>query len=94
MRIIFNKNTIREVLEISSAPAWKEGESTQDNPSMYSVDFLYASDSDEYQYVGNYKLDGTKETYEKAKANFETICEKMLIQGWCRDTDFENFEWY
>lgn len=93
MRIMFGKNTIREIFEINATPAWKEGKSTQDNPSIYSVGILYAGD-DEYQYAGNYKLDGTKETYEKAKENFEIVCEKLLTQGWCRDTDFENFEWY
>lgn len=93
MRIMFGEDTVREIWEINSTPAWKEGESTQDNPSMYSVEILYAGDN-EYQYVGEYRLDGTKETYEKAKLNFKSICEKLLTQGWCRDIDFVNFEWY
>lgn len=95
MRIMFGKDYVKEIIAIDATPSWKEGESTADNPGMYSISFFepYRNEN-KYDYVGTYNLDGTKETYEKAKANFEMICEKLLTQGWCRDTDFENFEWY
>lgn len=93
MRIMFDKNYVKEFHTIDSTPAWKTGESTKDNPSSYSVgwfDFLI----DEYDYIGEYMLDGTIETYQKAVHNFESICEKLLTKGYCRADDFENFEWY
>lgn len=104
MRIMFNKNTVEEIIEIIATPCWNPENGTrtsEDNPEMYVVYFQRfitqlgkESGLEECDCVGKYNLDGTKETYEKAKKNFEDVCEKLLIQGWCRDTDFENFEWF
>ena len=102
MRIMFNGDMVEEIMEIDATPCWSPSKgSSEDNPEMYNVSFLkyitqYGIDHgvEEFDYVGEYNLDGTKETYEKAKANFRMICEKLLVNGWCRDTDFENFTWY
>lgn len=94
MRIMFKEDRVEEIMDIYVTSCWYSHEgSSYDNPKMYVVS-LYRCTVRGHEEVGEYILDGTKETFEKAKANYKNICEKLLTQGWCRATDFENFLWY
>lgn len=101
MRIMFGTDIVEEFITIDATEGYiGDADISIDAPDCYSVSmFRYMTEHakkngiDEWMPIGEYKMDGTMDTYLKAKANFEMICEKLLTQGWCRDTDFENFEW-
>lgn len=88
MRIVYGTDHVSEITDITAVRAWKpSGGETSENPGTYS---LMIDD----EYVGEYILDGTEETYRNAVRNFEGICKKLLVKGYCMDDDFDNFEWY
>lgn len=92
MRIMLDTTSIIEVTNISASPCWNPSKgTTEENPEMYSV---YVVCDGEGNYFGEYNLDGTTETYHAAVKNFEKICENLLTKGYCRISDFKNFELY
>lgn len=96
MRIMFNGDYVEEILEIDCMKGWCNGLNIETDPPC---DFIVSMERPAlkgfgYPDVGEYNLDGTQETYKKAEANYKSICEKLLIKGYVRDTDFENFTWY
>ena len=94
MRIMFSKNSVDEFVSIDAVPCWEPGKG-EHNPDMYSVSIgRIAPDKIDFDYVGEYKLDGEKKTFDAAVKNFEEICEQLLTKGWVRADQFENFEWY
>lgn len=94
MRIMYTKNEVYEFVSIDSVPCWGPGRDEY-NPDMYSVGIgKIRPDKIDFDYVGEYKLDGKKETFDAAVKNFEEICEQLLTKGWVRADQFENFEWY
>ena len=94
MRIMYTKSEVDEFVSIDAVPCWVPGRD-EDNPDMYSVLMgRITPDKIDFDYVGEYKLDGEKKTFDAAVKNFEGICEQLLITGWVRADQFENFEWY
>ena len=94
MRIMFGKDRVEEFVSIDATPCWGPGKN-EHNPDMYSISIgTIMPDKIDFDYVGSYKLDGTKETYNAAVKNFESICEQLFTQGWVKADQFENFEWY
>lgn len=94
MRIMFNKNNVEEFVSINAVPCWGSG-GDEHNPDMYSVSMgMIGPDKIDFGYVGEYKLDGKKKTFDAAVKNFEEICEQLLTKGWVRADQFENFGWY
>lgn len=92
MRIMLDSTSIIEVTDISAVPCWNSDRgSTEENPELYSIHVLQ---NDLGHYFGGYNLDGTIETYHAAVKNFEEICENLLTKGYCRLSDFKNFELY
>lgn len=90
MRIMLDSTSVIEITSISAMPAWDgTHEISEDNPDMYSI---AAVEGGEGIFLGNYKLDGSIETYRAAVKNFEEICENLLTKGYCRISDFKNFE--
>jgi hypothetical protein len=86
-----------EISSIDATPAWcTERGSSSENPEIYQVAmYRQGWEQDrESDIMGEYLLDGTIETYEKAKENFGIVCYKLLTRGWCTAEDFENFEFY
>ena len=94
MRIMFSKNEVKEFVSIDATPCWGPRKN-EHNPDMYSVWMgMITPNKIDFDYVGEYKLDGRKETFDAAVKNFEEICEQLLTKGWVRADQFENFEWY
>ena len=60
-------------------------------PEYFLVD---DEEKDFFEAYGWYQLDGTKETFDKAMENYNKVTTKLLKDGYCLSTDFENFEWY
>lgn len=96
MRMVFNNDSIEEIVYMSATPCWNETNgSTEDNPEMYSVEYMMVCpDECAMETLGEYKLDGTKKTYQAAVENFERIIKQLAIAGYVFDSDFENFEFY
>ena len=95
MRIMFSKTNVAEFVSIDTVPCWWGPGRDKNNPNMYSVLMgRIARNKIDFDYVGEYKLDGEKKTFDAAVKNFEGICEQLLITGWVRADQFENFEWY
>lgn len=96
MRIMFNEDCVDEIFGIEAIPSWHpENGGSSENPDYYTVGFFRPMcKENSFDYVGEYELDRTIETYEKAKKNFKEICKKLLTEGYCKDTDFENFTWF
>ena len=95
MRLMLDEFDVIEIIEAEIVPCWNGG----DNPDFLFVT-LYSTgwdakreDREFYEITGQYRLDGTKETYQKALANWKEISEKLLVHGYCKETDFKNFEW-
>lgn len=93
---MFDDLSVDEFVSINAVPAWGSGKDVEkDDPDMYSVNMgRITPRSIEFIYVGEYKLDGTKKTYEAACDNFKEICDHLLLNGWIKDEQFKNFEWY
>lgn len=86
--------SVEEIISINAVPAW-EPDGDEDNPSMFVVEaFQYSVDGNETMPLGQYLLDGTKETYQKAVENFNNICVKAATCGWFETGDFKNFKWF
>lgn len=96
MRIMFRKDNVEEFVSINAVPCWAYGKDVEKyGPDMYSVSMGITTPNEiKYDYVGEYALDGKKETYDAAVNNFEKICEQLLINGWVKAEEFENFVWY
>lgn len=94
MRIMFDEDSVDEIVYIDAVPYWdSEKGSTYENPEKYVVNFIHTRTNNDWNRGGNYILDGTIETYEKAKENFKKICRKLATEGWCSlKEDFENFK--
>jgi len=85
MRIMHDKNYIVEFNMIHTSTWCSKNEEL---PSEIYVLFDNVT-------VGEYLLDGADiEKRQKAVANIDSICEKLLVDGYCRASDFENFKWY
>lgn len=93
MRIMNAKDDVEEFVGISGTPCYKSVDS--DIPCDYFVSLrAFTAEKLEFEYIGKYKLDGTRETYEAAMENFEKICEHALTKGYIRESEFKNFEWF
>lgn len=92
MRIMLDSTSIIEITSISAVPCWDPAQNcTRDIPELYSISVV---EDGEGNYLGTYNLDGTTKTYHAAVQNFEEVCEKLLTKGYCRLSDFNNFELY
>ena len=100
MRLMFDEFNVVEIIEAEIVPCWNGGNgSAHRNPDFLFVTLyqtgwdLKREDREFYEFTGQYRLDGTKETYQEALANWKEISEKLLVHGYCKATDFKNFEW-
>ena len=48
---------------------------------------------DDNYWAGEYIIN-TQEDFDNAKKNWKEISEQLLTKGYCRASDFKNFEWY
>lgn len=88
---INNVLSVEEVVWLDATPVWEpDKEFDADNPDYFIVSVRYTF-MDEDENIGEYALDGTPETYQKAVENFNSICLKAASAGCFRLTDFENF---
>ena len=90
---------IKEVVSVDITPVWekKYGEGIPEGLyiDILPADFLPLNGNyDEVTIKGEYILDGTRETYAAAVANWKKIQKKLLERGFCRIADFENVEWF
>lgn len=104
MRFMYDYNDIPDVCEIEdidAAPVWDRGANVNEDLPISLVVTLYrtgwmiapAKNKDLFEIIGEYLLDGTKETYDKAVKNYSEVCLKLLEKGFCKASDFENFDW-
>ena len=95
MRIIFD-HEVTEVWSIDATPAWNPQEgSNENNPGIYSIGVFEPTQSGaEYRYIGEYKLDGTPETYAAARENFRQVMKQAGEKGYFYINQLENFELY
>ena len=90
MRFLSNDGGVQEIVELWATPVYKN-----DVCCMYSVSFVRPTvNGNVCEDVGEYILDGTTDCILAAKKNFDVICEKALLHGYFRHTDFVNFSWY
>ena len=95
MRIAFGSDTVSEFFYITATPCWREPETTRENPEMYCVQYFFPTcDGYESETLGEYKLDGTKKTYQATVKNFSEITKQLTEKGYVFDTQFKNFEFY
>lgn len=92
MRIAIDETSIIEVTTIDLTPAWDNG--NPDGPATDLFIFIVRAGDESGDYIGKYNLDGTEETYLKAIENYKKIFKKLLEKGYCKFSDFENFELY
>lgn len=95
MRLIYN-DSVEEIFSICAIPGWMpENGTTENNPELYSVSIQEPMPcGTECRYVGAYNLDGTPETYQKARENFQKILNQIGEKGYVYMTQFENFTVY
>ena len=95
MRYLMSDDSVEEVVSLDATSGWEHGADTNDTPTMYSVSIrMFMADKLDFMYVGEYILDGTKETYEAAVKNFTAIVKHATEKGWFSAEMFENFEWW
>ena len=88
MRIMYDSEAVAEITTIDVSKCWHSNkEVNEDNPDDYVV-------SIDGEYVGNYNIHSDAQLFREAKENFESICEQLLVKGYCRASDFKNFTWY
>lgn len=84
---------IEECKEIELIPSWNPGRDAGTLPDYLSI-FLYGyDDTFDTATRGEYILDGTKETVNKALENYNKVINKLLVNGYAKISDFENVEW-
>ena len=100
MRFMYDHNDIlavEEIKNIDATPCWTRETTDENNPTSLIVTFYgvdWTPEDDVHKFSGEYNLDGTPETYEKARKNWNSICYQLLEKGYCKASDFENFTWY
>ena len=88
MRLLLN-NRIVEIFSMKAIPTWKDSLAS---PEYYTVEIMVAErDGFKSVYLGDYNLDGTKETYNAAMQNFKDVLNHMTIHGYVEVGMFENF---
>lgn len=92
----FENIEVSEVWSITAIPAWSPADGSNESvPDVYSVSiFEPTTDGARARYIGTYKLDGSRETYEAARRNFEEIATQAAQTGFFKTSQFERFEWY
>lgn len=106
MRILFdfdNDEVTSEVVEVVSVNMTRAWESTEarDNgdPGDMFIEILRADslpldgNFEDVAILGSYDIDGDREAFNKAMANWKAVQKKLLEKGFCRISDFENVEW-
>ena len=81
---------------ISVIPCWKTDSEKDSIPDVLEVHIEEVYDHVLKTYpvlTGHYDLDDTLESYKAAIANYNKICEQLLVSGYARMSDFENFIW-
>lgn len=88
---------VTEIIDIDFTRCTKEGD-IETNPDYLMITMRLPGwtkeDSELYEISGEYRLDGSEETFRKAKANMDLVLRKLLVKGWCEDSDFENVDWF
>ena len=104
MRFMYDYNHILEIEtieDVDASPCWDTRcKGRENNPDHFIVTIyrtgwhIASEEKREYlEIMGEYILDGTEETYFKAVKNYNSICMKLLEKGYCKASDFENFDW-
>lgn len=96
MRMINDVNEILEVYEVvnlAATPCGRSDWSEDGVPDWFMLTVQYAEQEDDTEF-GEYKMDGTMETYKKAIADFNRICLKAAKEGYFCLSDFQNCEIY
>ena len=96
MRIIWDDDYVEEFFSLNATKGWENSHDyKKDIPDVYSVSMDTAAPNGfNFDYIGSYNLDGTKETYEAAVKNFKAIVHDAATNGYIYASQFENFEFY
>lgn len=98
MRLALTKDSVKEIFEIWGTPVYEEG----DKPVGFYVEVFEPCTKigierglSEIDTIGEYEIDGTAESLEKAQKSFDKVLEQLLVKGYARLEDFgEGFELY
>lgn len=100
MRLLLDQNEsdlgLHDIItfsEICNIPVWETEDSVNGIPHGITV-HIFHNNKDFDDLEGQYNLDGTEETYKKAVKNYNKIIDQLLVYGYARMSDFENFTWY
>ena len=105
MRIGFN-DCIRSIAWISMTESWEPNQSTTETPSELSVSVEWLTCQGDFnenlnvlirpKVIGSYKVNNSKERYDKAMKNWNAIYESLLTKGYATEDMFDKelFEMY
>ena len=98
MRLLFDFNDIpqiEEFTEFDAVPTWMQNSTGKEsNADGLFLSATRAGQDPSGDYIGEWKLDGTPETYQAALQNYMEIVNQLLTAGYIKASDFKNFEWY
>ena len=96
MRIMFDvsNGVFTDVEEIATATISPSGMARNNVAANLYIDLYRSGDTEDTCIGGQYNLDGTMATYEKAIANWQKVSTQLLEKGFVRESDFENVTWF
>ncbi len=86
-------NDVQEIESTELIPVWSPENSTHDIPDSLYVTLYAICDKEDAVISGQYILNDTQESVDAAIKNYNDVIEKLLINGYCRISDFKNVDW-
>lgn len=86
-------NDVQEIESTELIPVWSPESSTHDIPDFLYVHLYAICDKEDAVISGQYILNDTQESVDAAIKNYNDVIEKLLINGYCRISDFKNVDW-
>lgn len=83
-----------DVTEIEQTSLIEQGEFKEGKPNELFVDLYRIAQKAEWAISGQYILDGTMESYNKAIETYNNAVNKLLTTGYAKISDFGNVDWY
>lgn len=84
---------IAEYKESELVPVWKPGSDAKCLPDYLFINLYGYDEEPDMATKGEYILDGTEETFNKALENYNKVANQLLINGYAKISDFKNVEW-
>ena len=96
MRILMDfveekKYDFYDVIEIEETSLILQG---NESPYELFIDLFRIGKGVDFAISGQYKLDGTLDTYNKAITDYNNAVEKLFTKGYAKISDFGNVEWF